>query len=215
MGVRGLKMKYIYLTRHGQTDYNLRSMVQGRGINADLNDTGRAQAKAFFEKYKHIDFDKIYISSLVRTKQSMKHFIDLGIKFEAFEGLDEISWGIHEGKENTTESHNEYLHYVKQWQNGITNICSEGAETPEEVAQRQLEVIALIKERTDEKTILICMHGRAMRVFLAQLLNYPLSQMDTFEHDNLCLYKIGFTGEQFFIEVFNEKIIAPNPKGEF
>ncbi len=199
-------MKYIYLVRHGQTDYNLRQMVQGRGVNADLNDTGRQQAHAFFEKYKHVSFDRIYISSLVRTQQSVQEFINAGTNFEIFGGLDEISWGIHEGKENTPDSHRDYLHYVNQWQQGVTDICIEGGETPQEVAQRQLKVIALIKERREEKNILICMHGRAMRVFLAQILNYPLSQMDTFEHDNLCLYKIGFTGNQFFIEVFNEKI---------
>ena len=43
----------IYLIRHGQTDYNVSGIVQGRGINSDLNATGIEQATAFaagFEK---------------------------------------------------------------------------------------------------------------------------------------------------------------------
>ncbi|NDE62419.1 MAG: histidine phosphatase family protein, partial [Cyclobacteriaceae bacterium] len=40
--------KKIYLVRHGQTDYNLQGVVQGSGIDAPINATGRAQAEAFF-----------------------------------------------------------------------------------------------------------------------------------------------------------------------
>jgi probable phosphoglycerate mutase len=59
-------------------------------------------------------------------------------------------------------------------------------------------------KREDEKTILICMHGRAMRILLCQLLNYPLRGMDTFEHKNLCLYQLDFTGSMFAIKKHND-----------
>ena len=64
-------IKKIYLTRHGQTDYNLKGVVQGSGIDADLNATGRAQANAFYQAYKDHPFDKLYVSGLKRTFQSM------------------------------------------------------------------------------------------------------------------------------------------------
>ncbi|MEM6877731.1 MAG: histidine phosphatase family protein, partial [Bacteroidota bacterium] len=32
----------VYIVRHGQTDYNLRGIVQGSGVDSSLNDTGRA-----------------------------------------------------------------------------------------------------------------------------------------------------------------------------
>ncbi|HLS39123.1 MAG TPA: histidine phosphatase family protein, partial [Sphingobacterium bovisgrunnientis] len=59
--------KTFYFIRHGQTDLNLKGIVQGRGVNTSLNDSGRKQADAFFNAYKHIPFDKIYTSTLVRT----------------------------------------------------------------------------------------------------------------------------------------------------
>lgn len=40
--------KDIYIIRHGQTDFNVRQIVQGRGINSDLNDMGIRQAQLFF-----------------------------------------------------------------------------------------------------------------------------------------------------------------------
>src|SRR6201985_2209086 len=96
--------KTLYIVRHGQTDLNKQGIVQGRGMNTDLNDEGRMQALQFFEAYKGVPFDKIYISKLKRTQQSIQQFIDLGIPFEKLAGLDELAWGIHEGQPATTEN---------------------------------------------------------------------------------------------------------------
>ena len=41
-------MKEIYIIRHGETELNRLGIVQGRGVDSDLNDTGRAQAEAFY-----------------------------------------------------------------------------------------------------------------------------------------------------------------------
>nr|HAD52338.1 histidine phosphatase family protein [Algoriphagus sp.] len=70
-----MNRKKIYLVRHGQTDFNLRGVVQGSGIDAPINDTGRAQAKAFFEAYQNIAFDQVYHTALIRTRQSIESFI--------------------------------------------------------------------------------------------------------------------------------------------
>ncbi|HMR56571.1 MAG TPA: histidine phosphatase family protein, partial [Cyclobacteriaceae bacterium] len=66
--------KKIYLIRHGQTDFNLKGIVQGSGVDSSLNDRGRAQAEAFYETYKNIAFDKIYTSALRRTRESVIGF---------------------------------------------------------------------------------------------------------------------------------------------
>ena len=90
--------KTLYIVRHGQTDLNKRGIIQGRGMDTDLNDESRKQALAFFNAYKNVPFDKIYISKLKRTQQSIQRFIDLGIPYEKLAGLDELGWGIHEGQ---------------------------------------------------------------------------------------------------------------------
>ena len=48
------------------------------------------------------------------------------------------------------------------------------------------------------------MHGRAMRILLTTLLRYPLSAMNLFEHHNLCLYKLHYTGGLFSVELFDD-----------
>jgi broad specificity phosphatase PhoE len=199
-----LSIKKIYLIRHGQTDYNLKNIVQGSGVDTDLNEKGRAQAEAFFNKYKHISFDKIYTSGLKRSKQSIEHFASQGIPVEALPGLNEISWGTKEGQK-ITASEDAYYHYmIRQWQLGNTALKIEKGESPEDVVLRMKPAVDHIMSQTSEKTILICMHGRAIRILLCYLLNYPLRSMDLFEHENLCLYILNNTGTMFSLEAFNE-----------
>src|SRR5258708_29183342 len=91
-----LTSKKIYLVRHGQTDFNLRGIVQGSGVDSSLNDTGRAQALAFYQAYGDVPFDKVYTSRLRRTVETVRSFIDHGVLHEALGGLNEISWGTKE-----------------------------------------------------------------------------------------------------------------------
>ncbi len=196
--------KKIYIVRHGQTDFNLKNIVQGSGVDSSLNDRGIAQAKAFFEQYKHVPFDKIYTSTLKRTTETVKSFLDLGIPNESFSGLNEISWGNKEGFKITPEEDQYYHYMLKQWQLGNTSLKIEQGESPDDVVRRMKPVVDYIMSRTEEKTVLICMHGRAIRILLCILLNYPLKSMDMFEHENLCLYLLDYTNGQFTIELNND-----------
>jgi broad specificity phosphatase PhoE len=197
-----VRPRTIFLLRHGQTDFNVRGIVQGSGVDSSLNDTGRRQAAQFFAAYGHVPFDKVYTSALRRTHESVQQFLDLGLPHEAHAGLNEISWGVREGTRITMEEDAEYRQVLAGWVAGDTHARLTGGESPEEVAARQRPFIELLKARDHEETVLVCMHGRAMRVMLCQLLNYPLSCMEGFEHSNLCLYKLEYTGSVFTIKNF-------------
>ncbi|MFD2569560.1 histidine phosphatase family protein [Spirosoma soli] len=201
-----MTQKTIYLIRHGETDYNRRGVVQGSGVDSDLNDMGRAQAMAFFQAYQHVPFDKIYISGLKRTYQTAELFIELGIPYEKLTGLNEISWGVMEGKVPGNLDNEYYRTLIEAWSSGNTALPTDGGESPEEVATRQRAAIDVIVSHPDEQTVLVAMHGRAMRILLCWLTNQPLAQMDQFEHSNLCLYKLRYDYDTaaFTIEVAND-----------
>lgn len=181
--------KKIFLVRHGQTDYNLKGIVQGSGIDAPLNWNGHKQAAAFFEAYKDIPFDKVYYTGLQRTRQSIQSFIDLGIPSESIPELNEISWGRYEGVPMTHEENTYYNSMLERWASGDLDYAIEGGESPVMVSQRLEKGIEKILSQKGE-TILICMHGRAMRILLCYLLRYDLRYMDVFLHQNLGLYLI-------------------------
>ena len=198
--------KTLYIVRHGQTDLNKQGIVQGRGKNTDLNDEGRRQANQFYEAYKSVPFDKIYISELKRTQQSIQQFIDLGIPYQKLAGLDELAWGIYEGQPATPENKAAFLDLMRNWLDGNLDTKFEGGESPNEVEIRQRDAMDIIMSHPEEKTVLICMHGRAMRLLLCILTGKPLSEMDNFPHQNLVLYKVTFDGEKFEIVDFNNAI---------
>ncbi len=197
-----MSVKKIYLIRHGQTDFNVQGIVQGSGVDSSLNDAGRRQAAQFFAAYRHVPFDKVYTSALRRTEESVRGFLELGLPHEPTAALNEISWGVREGTRITPEEDAEYQHVLHQWATGNYDARLTGGESPAEVAARQRPFIEWLTSRPDEETVLVCMHGRAMRVLLCQLLHYPLSAMDSFEHRNLCLYHLHYTGSMFSVRSF-------------
>jgi len=199
-----LTSKKIYLIRHGQTDFNLQGIVQGSGVDTSLNGRGREQAMAFFQVYKHVPFDKIYTSALKRSFESVQGFIELGLPYEKLSGLNEISWGRNEGQVITPDEDAYYHRMLTLWGQGETSTRIVGGESPDEVAARQRPAIQHIMSKEEEKTILICMHGRAIRILLCQLMNRPLKDMDSFEHQNLCLYLLNYTGSSYVIEKHND-----------
>lgn len=182
-----MNRKKIYLVRHGQTDFNLRGVVQGSGIDAPINSTGEAQAEAFYQAYKDVSFDHIYYTGLIRTKQSIQRFLDIGTPGKSLPELNEISWGTYEGTPMTPEEGEYYRHMINQWQLGNLDYAIAGGESPNLVAERLGRGIETILSGPGE-TILVCMHGRAMRIFLSLILGTDLRNMDNYEHQNLCLY---------------------------
>ena len=199
-------MKEIYIIRHGETELNRQGIVQGRGVNSDLNDLGRAQAEAFYQKYKDIPFDKIYTSDLKRTLQTVQKFIDAKLPWEKLSGLDELAWGVLEGKPNTEDAREAFREMLQSWENGDYTAHFEGGESVQDVYERLKQPMEVLMTRPEEKTVLLCMHGRAMRVFLCLLLGKPLSLMTEFPHQNTVLYKMGFEDGKFTVLEFNSAV---------
>ncbi len=188
--------KQIYIIRHGQTDFNVRQVVQGRGVNSDLNDTGIRQAKLFFEAHKEIKFDVVYTSSLKRTWQTVDSFISKKIPHIAVENLDEIDWGIFEGVEHHPDLQKTYYDIINEWKLGNLTIKIEGGESAQDLADRLTPFVEELSA-SHHQTILVCTHGRTLRVLLCLLTNRPITNMDNFVHDNTCLYHLEYDNEKY------------------
>lgn len=199
-----MKPKKIYLLRHGETDYNKTGVVQGSGVNSSLNKNGFKQAKLFHDAYKDFPFDVVYTSSLKRTIQTVQRFIDKGVPHIILPALNEISWGKAEGVPFNDETNNNYLGTIEAWKKGRIDLAFEGGETPLELKARQEKAIEQILENDKAFHVLVCMHGRALKIMLAWLLDFHIKDMDNFQHENLSLYILNFNGEKFKIERSND-----------
>ena len=105
----------LYIIRHAETEYNRKGIIQGSEVDSDINDKGDTQAKLFYEYYKDINFDKIYVSALKRTFQTIRRFLDKGILYEKLKEFNEISWGINQGKSDDLE---DYSKLINTWLSG-------------------------------------------------------------------------------------------------
>ncbi len=195
--------KEIYIVRHGETDLNKNGIVQGRGVDAHLNEKGRKQALAFYERFSKEGFEVIYTSSLTRAKQTVEPFIKSGFITREHHDLDEISWGIYEGRLPDSQTSKTYQVMLAKWRNGDYHEKIPGGESPFELQQRQLKFIDDVLKPAPESKILICSHGRAIRSLLCTMLNKDLSQMDDYPHQNLSLYKVFYNSNGFELEWFN------------
>lgn len=175
-------------------------MVQGRGINASLNDSGQKQAVSVSRRLSGVSFDKFYASSLIRTHETLAPF---GVDFDAMDGFDEISWGDQEGVKTSEAERAAYAKTLSKWRQGNLTLNIGGGESPIQVMERQKFAMDRVLSQ-DHHSILICMHGRAMRILLCWMLNYPLNYMDGFPHRNCSFYSLKQTGNSFYLNEFNE-----------
>lgn len=103
----------IYMTRHGQTDWNVQKRVQGKA-DIELNENGIEQAQLTSEKFKDIEIDLIICSPLKRAKQTAE-IINRVTKCEIIyeDGVSERDFGEFEGKNKENFDFNGYWSYKK------------------------------------------------------------------------------------------------------
>jgi len=192
-------MKEIYLIRHAQTDYNKKGIIQGSEVDSEIDEEGIKQSKLFYDYYKNYNFEKIYISNLKRTFLTVKEFINDGIVYEILSEFNEISWGINKGKSDDLDV---YKRLTDSWTEGNLNNKFKGGESPNEIAVRLNRGIShIINEKFNK--ILICIHGRALRVLLSLILDKDLTRMDNYLHSNTCLYIIHYDRGKFILKEKN------------
>ena len=197
----------LYIIRHGETEHNRRGIVQGSGVDSELNKIGHSQARLFYQYYKNVSFDYIVTSALQRTHQTVHPFLKRGTHQEWIKmpELNEISWGIHEGQTSNIHSHENYRKLMNDWESGIYDSKIEAGESAAELHERVSKAIDILKSpQYRGKNILLCTHGRTLLCLLTILNEHPLSKMSQFKHQNTCLYKVHYIGDEFIFELEND-----------
>lgn len=192
-----MSVSNIYLARHGETEYNRRNQIQGRGIDASLNETGQLQAKALSAYIHTLDIDNLYSSSLKRSRETAEYVGKYcSLEVESYRELDEMNFGILEGRPiEEIKSELQQLH--NNWKSGNVSFALEKAESPLSVLGRAgKRAEALIREK-HSSNILFVLHGRLIRILVSHWLGMGLSSMHKITHSNGALYHLQWDGQQF------------------
>jgi broad specificity phosphatase PhoE len=160
----------LYFLRHGQTTLSRDDNFCGSGLDPELKTEGLKMAQAFSRAYQSMSWAAIYASSLRRTMQTARPLCDLlQMKLEARDDLQEIAYGKWEGLSKETVAEEYEDDYVK-WLADPARNAPTGGELATAVAERGLRVISEIRERFDERNVLIVSHKATIRILLCSLL---------------------------------------------
>ena len=185
----------LYIIRHAETEYNRKGIIQGSEVDSDINDLGESQANSFYEYYKNINFDKIYVSDLKRTFQTIRRFTENGSSYEKLKEFNEISWGINQGKSDDLE---DYARLIDTWLAGNLDNKFEEGESPNEMSVRLVKGFNKVLD-DDHDTVLLCIHGRALRILLSKIIDNDLTKMDKYVHSNTGLYILEYQNDKYEI----------------
>lgn len=190
----------LHFIRHGETDYNLQNRIQGRGIDAPLNETGVWQAERVGAWLKREGVDAVYASSLVRARQTAAFAMGMTMdEVQADADLDELSYGIMEGIP-VDEQIGDLADLYAAWDAGNVTLAPIGGESPVQVRDRAMDALHRILERHKGQRVAIVTHGRALRILIAHLTGMGLTRMHEVLHANGCIYTLRFDGTTFHSE---------------
>ena len=148
----------IYVTRHGQTDYNKKRMMQGRS-DIPLNDVGIQQAKDRRASLGNIKFDAVYSSPLSRAVQTAEIIGD--VKRDEIitdERIIEANFGQYElmGYYSTG------FKMMAYWSFPEIFPAPAGVETIAEMRERTASFLKEL-ETKDYENVLVACHGGIIR----------------------------------------------------
>ena len=187
----------LLIARHGETDYNRKGLLQGRGIDAPLNETGEEQAIQLSGYLESYHTDGLYCSNLKRTWQTAKPYRDyLDIDTIKEKNLDEMDFGDFEGV-SFNEIADEIASIQQAWKRGDTSVRIPGGESPDEVYERANGTVKSILSRYTGTTLTLILHGRLIRVLLSEWLGYGLQNMHKIEHQNGAVNQLVYADGSF------------------
>lgn len=191
-----MAQRHLYILRHGQTDYNLNHKIQGRGINAPLNDTGRWQASRVAEVLREKPLERLYSSGLVRAIQTAEAIEEVkGLQNTPHTELDEMDFGRLEGLDYNDDQV-ELQWMLQEWSKGNGEARVTGGESAIEVFERaNTKFQDLLAGAGPDESLAFVLHGRLIRILMSQWMGLGYEGMSRFAHHNACINYLKWAPE--------------------
>ena len=168
----------IFVVRHGQTEWNALEKMQGQ-TDIELNEIGREQAQITGEQIKNENIDLIITSPLKRAKETAE-IINKNFNAPIIEDkrLMERGYGELEGKTRTERKMlKEISDEIDEFWNYNKNLDTYNVEKIQQFCNRVYEILDEIKEKYQNKKILIVTHGGTSVIIKCYFMNYPLENL--------------------------------------
>lgn len=163
----------IYITRHGETQWNMEGRMQG-WMNSDLTEKGIENAKRLGESLKDVNFGCIYSSPLGRAFDTAKHIRE-NKKTEIVleDNLKEMGFGLWEGMEHSKIEELYSEERFNFWNKPHLYKPIDG-ESFQELFNRVGEIFNSIIMENSYENILIVSHAVVIKAIYAIVKKIPL-----------------------------------------
>lgn len=161
----------IYIIRHGETDLNVKGILQG-WLDEPLNGNGRKLATITGREMRNIHFDECISSPLIRAKETVELILQESgndIPVLTDDRIKEIYFGDMEGKQLSEMG----LPGILFFTDPFSFVGFPDGERIQDICNRTQSFLKTLINRDDEKTYLIGTHGCALRAMLNFLYDDP------------------------------------------
>lgn len=193
----------LYLTRHGQTDWNTAGRYQGQS-DTPLNETGLRQAEQIAKRLSKETIHAIYSSDLSRaanTAQSIADFHALEIKKDS--RWRELSFGDWEGM-TYQEMSASSPELFEAWMKDPLTISTPNGETLAQLAKRVKAAFNEIKREHKDQTVLVVAHSGSLQSLLSVTLGVDLNRYWQFRISQASLSEMNVYEDSVVLNLLND-----------
>lgn len=159
-------MTKIYLTRHGETQWNTLRKMQGH-MDSPLTDLGRQQAAWLADRLKDVSIDHIYSSPSGRAMETAELInAHKGLDIRTSDQFKEIYLGSWEGLTQPEIEAFDAERYQHFWYEPESFVPSNG-ESFEDVIERTSAAMERLAEKHQGESLLIVAHAVVLKALIA------------------------------------------------
>jgi probable phosphoglycerate mutase len=208
----------IYLVRHGESEGNVRGVVQGH-LDLPLTDNGRAQIVGLRDVLKGVHFNAAYSSDLLRAKETAEILSkEKDLVVRTSELIRERNYGLLEGT-----SHEEYDEKVKEARDKLESLIAElkevtthhdllGVENNKNFMARVTQFLRETAVTHPNETILVVGHGGLLATFLLHIGYAAKGDLEPGAVKNGAYVKFFCDGTDFIVKETSNILFASKMK---
>lgn len=163
------KMTIIYIVRHGETEWNIKKLIQGQA-DSPLTNTGIEQAKKVAKDLRNVKFDLVFASDSIRAKRTAEIIAaERKLAIETTKLLRERYFAELEGKPGKALDAYRRLYEKMNDEEIYKYRPVPNSETDEEITTRLITFLRETAITHPGKRVLVVTHGAIVRAFLVKL----------------------------------------------
>lgn len=198
-------MEVVFI-RHGETDLNKTSRIQGVLFDKELNAAGKAYAQKASSHFDAKQFDQVFVSPLKRAVETANIFTNNRSLIKD-DRLKEYDYGEWDG-ELLSDMIKQFPDAIDPWGKVAENFTNYAphAETYAQLKARCLDFLNELAEKYQDQKILVVSHGTLIRMMVASVVaSGNMVNFNTIA--NCALAKLAYQNGIWRLVYYNRKVI--------